>query len=71
MISARSVRDGPHVGDIVKDAVGDIGSGGGHATMAGGSVNILVGVDLDVDHWVEKELFQRIRFTPGRGVSWC
>ncbi|UCC92945.1 MAG: DHH family phosphoesterase [Thermoplasmata archaeon] len=57
-ISARSVTGGPHVGEIVKEAVGDIGSGGGHATMAGGSVNLLTGVDLDVDEWVRKELFQ-------------
>jgi nanoRNase/pAp phosphatase (c-di-AMP/oligoRNAs hydrolase) len=58
LISARSVAGGPHVGDIVKQAVGDIGSGGGHANMAGGSVDILVGVDLDLDDWVKKELFQ-------------
>jgi nanoRNase/pAp phosphatase (c-di-AMP/oligoRNAs hydrolase) len=58
MISARSVTGGPHVGDILKEALGDIGSGGGHATMAGGSVNILQGVDLDVDEWVRKHLFQ-------------
>ncbi len=58
MISARSVKGGPHVGDIVKEAVGEIGSGGGHATMAGGSVNVLVGVDLDVEGWVRKELYQ-------------
>ncbi len=57
-ISARSVTGGPHVGDITKEAVGDIGSGGGHATMAGGSVHLLGGVDLDVAEWVRKDLFQ-------------
>jgi len=67
MISARSVTGGPHVGDIVKEAVGDIGSGGGHATMAGGSVHILMGVDLDVDRWVEKELFQAFIDVSGVG----
>jgi len=67
MISARSITGGPHVGDIVKEAVGDIGSGGGHATMAGGSVNILMGVDLDVDKWVKKELFQAFIDVSGVG----
>ncbi len=67
LISARSVSDGPHVGDIVKEAVGDIGSGGGHATMAGGSVNILGGVDLDVAQWVRQDLFQAFIDTSGVG----
>jgi nanoRNase/pAp phosphatase (c-di-AMP/oligoRNAs hydrolase) len=58
LVSARSVLGGPHVGDLVKDALGDIGTGGGHANMAGGSVQLLGGVDLDVDKWVEEELFE-------------
>ncbi len=57
LISARSVTGGPHVGDITKEAVGEVGSGGGHATMAGGSVTLVMGVDLDVDQWVVEDLF--------------
>jgi nanoRNase/pAp phosphatase (c-di-AMP/oligoRNAs hydrolase) len=58
LISARSINGGPHVGDITKEAVDAIGSGGGHATMAGGSIPILGGVDLDVAEWVQKDVFQ-------------
>jgi nanoRNase/pAp phosphatase (c-di-AMP/oligoRNAs hydrolase) len=57
LISARSVNGGPHVGDIVKEALGDIGSGGGHFTMAGGSIPIIRGVGLDVGAWVQKDLY--------------
>jgi len=57
LISARSVTGGPHVGDITKEALGEVGSGGGHATMAGGSITLRMGVDLDVDQWVVEDLF--------------
>jgi nanoRNase/pAp phosphatase (c-di-AMP/oligoRNAs hydrolase) len=67
LVSARSVTGGPHVGDIVKEALGEIGSGGGHATMAGGSVGILGGVDLDVEAWVREDLFQAFVESAGLG----
>ena len=55
--SARSEEDGPHVGDIVKAALGNIGTGGGHPTMAGGSVTPRQVVDFDIDGWVKDDLF--------------
>lgn len=58
LVSARSVTGGPHVGNITKKALGDIGNGGGHPTMAGGTVTLRLGVGLDVDGWVEGDLFQ-------------
>lgn len=67
LVSARSVTGGPHVGDITKRALGEIGSGGGHATMAGGSVDIRTGVDLDVDRWVQEDLFAAFMEAAGAG----
>ncbi len=67
LVSARSVTGGPHVGDIVKEALGDLGSGGGHATMAGGSIGLLGGVDLDVEAWVRNDLFQAFIDAAGLG----
>ena len=66
-VSARSVRDGPHVGDITKRAMGDIGSGGGHPTMAGGVVTLRTGVGLDVDAFVTEDLYQA--FADAAGVE--
>ena len=60
LVSARSVVDGPHVGNIVKEALGDIGAGGGHPTMGGGAVTLRLGVGLDVDRWVREDLFNAI-----------
>ncbi|NOQ53913.1 MAG: hypothetical protein GQ558_04845, partial [Thermoplasmata archaeon] len=57
LVSARSVTGGPHVGDITKEALGDVGSGGGHARMGGGSISLRMGVDMDVDQWVVEDLF--------------
>ena len=67
LVSARSVTGGPHVGDITKRAMGDIGTGGGHATMAGGSVDLRMGVDLDVDRWVQEDLFTAFLEAAGAG----
>jgi nanoRNase/pAp phosphatase (c-di-AMP/oligoRNAs hydrolase) len=67
LVSARSVAGGPHVGNITKDALGDIGSGGGHATMAGGRVPIRMGVGLDIDTWVQEDLFPA--FTDASGIG--
>ncbi len=67
LVSARSVTGGPHVGEIVKAALGDIGSGGGHATMAGGSLEVLGGVDLDVEAWVREDLYQAFIDAAGLG----
>lgn len=67
LLSARSDINGPHVGEIVKEALGDIGSGGGHATMAGGSVPVLGGVDLDVAAWVQGDLYQAFVEAAGLG----
>lgn len=36
--SVRSERDDVHAGDLTHNAIGEIGNGGGHATMAGGFV---------------------------------
>lgn len=69
LVSARSVAGGPHVGDIVKAALGDIGSGGGHRTMAGGSLDLVLGVDLDVDLWVAEDLFPAFLDAAGLDVS--
>jgi nanoRNase/pAp phosphatase (c-di-AMP/oligoRNAs hydrolase) len=66
-ISARSIMKGPHVGDIMKEALGDVGEGGGHATMAGGSVILRLGVGLDVDKWVQDDLFQAFLDAAGIG----
>lgn len=66
-LSARSDPKGPHVGDIVKEALGDIGTGGGHATMAGGAVPVLRGVDLDVATWVKGDLYQAFIDAAGLG----
>ena len=67
LLSARSVSGGPHVGDITKEAMGDIGSGGGHATMAGGKIPLRMGVDLDIDVWVEEDLFPAFLDAAGLG----
>ncbi len=67
LVSARSVTGGPHVGDITKEALGDIGSGGGHATMAGGRIPLRMGVDLDVDVWVDEDLFPAFLDAAGLG----
>jgi nanoRNase/pAp phosphatase (c-di-AMP/oligoRNAs hydrolase) len=66
-VSARSVRDGPHVGDITRRAMGDIGSGGGHPTMGGGVVTLRLGVGLDVDSFVVDDLYQA--FADAAGVE--
>ena len=67
LVSARSEEDGPHVGNIVKAALGDVGTGGGHPTMAGGSVTLRRVVDFDVDGWVKDDLFNA--FLDAAGVE--
>jgi nanoRNase/pAp phosphatase (c-di-AMP/oligoRNAs hydrolase) len=55
------------VGDITKEALGEVGSGGGHSTMAGGSIPLRMGVDLDVEAWVQEDLFPAFLDASGQG----
>ncbi len=68
-LSARSEQGGPHVGEVVHRALEGVGSGGGHPTLAGGSVTLRTGPDLDVDAFVTGDLFQALAEAAGVGVA--
>lgn len=60
--SVRSLRDDADAGQITRRALSGIGSGGGHATMAGGfvpSANVPHHLGTDVDNMIE-ERFMRV-----------
>jgi nanoRNase/pAp phosphatase (c-di-AMP/oligoRNAs hydrolase) len=68
-LSARAVEGGPHVGEITKRAMADVGTGGGHPTMAGGSIVPRKGPGMDVGAWVQGDLYQAFAEAAGLGVG--
>ena len=64
-LSARSTDTRLHIGEVLDDAFGDVGSAGGHREMAGGEVQLgifadAVGDDIDLIKLVERVVTARL-----------
>ena len=68
-VSARAEQGAVHVGEVASRALEGVGSGGGHPTMAGGSVSLRTGPGLDVDAFVTGDLYQAFAEAAGVGVA--
>ena len=48
-LSARSTDSRVHIGEVLNDAFGDVGSAGGHQEMAGGEISLGIFADATGD----------------------